>query len=57
MTFLEPKKEIQGQQIPQYTETAYTQPMSSVTDAHDPMGSIGMNEPVSFNIMEDDIQF
>ena len=57
VTFLESKKESQGHQLPQYTETAYTQPMSSVTDAHDPMGSIGMNGPSSFNIMEDDIQF
>ncbi len=57
VTFLESKKESQGQHIPQYTEPSYTQSMTTMTAESDPMGSMGMNEPSSFNIMEDDIQF
>lgn len=57
VTFLESKKESQGQQIPQYTEPTYTQSMTTMTAESDPMGSMGMNKPSSFNIMEDDIQF
>ena len=56
VTFLESKKKSQGQQISQYTETAYTQP-KEMMKAPDPMGNMGMNKPSSFNIMEDDIQF
>lgn len=56
VTFLESKKESQGQHIPQYTEPSYTQP-KEMMKAPDPMCDMGMNEPSSFNIMEDDIQF
>lgn len=56
VTFLESKKESQGQQIPQYTEPTYTQPVG-VTRESDPMADMRMNEAIGFNIMEDDIQF
>lgn len=56
VTFLESKKENQGHQIPQYTEPTYTQPVG-MTRESDPMADMRMNEPIGFNIMEDDIQF
>lgn len=62
LTFLESKRESQGQQAPQYNQQtyaqpSYSQPVSAMTAEPDPMYDMGMNEPSSFNIMEDDIQF